>query len=71
MGTQTNIANKIIVNKADYILAVKGNQQELLNEIKDEFRFSKTVETDINVDIGHGPVAAFPAAGHQILSRSC
>ncbi len=56
MGTQTNIANKIIENDADYILAVKGNQKELLNEIKDEFKFSKTIETDTNTDIGHGRI---------------
>lgn len=56
MGTQTNIANKIIENKVDYILAVKGNRKELLNEIKDEFRFSKTIETDTNMDIGHGRI---------------
>jgi len=56
MGTQTNIANKIIENDADYILAVKGNQKELLNEIKDEFKFSKTIETDTNIDIGHGRI---------------
>ena len=56
MGTQTNIANKIIENNADYILAVKENQKELLSEIKDEFRFSKTIETDINIDIGHGRI---------------
>lgn len=56
MGTQTNIANKIIENKADYILAVKENQKTLLNEIKDEFRFSKNIETDTNIDIGHGRI---------------
>jgi len=56
MGTQTNIANKIIENNADYILAVKENQKELLSEIKDEFRFSKTIETDTNIDIGHGRI---------------
>ncbi len=56
MGTQTNIANKIIENKADYILAVKENQKTLLSEIKDEFRFSKTIETDTNIDFGHGRI---------------
>ncbi len=29
MGTQTNIADKVIENKADDILAVKGNQEQL------------------------------------------
>ncbi len=56
MGTQTDIAEKIIDNGADYILAVKENQKQLLDEVKDEFRFSKTIETETNVDIGHGRI---------------
>ncbi len=56
MGTQTNIADKIIENKADYILAVKENQKQLLEEIKDEFKFSKNIETDTAIDIGHGRI---------------
>ena len=54
MGTQTDIAEKIIDAGADYILAVKENQNQLLEEIKDEFRFSKNIEVDTNIDIGHG-----------------
>jgi len=55
MGTQTNIANKIIENKADYILAaVKDNQKQLLEDIKDEFKFSESIEID--TDIGHGRI---------------
>jgi len=56
MGTQTNIADAIIENKADYILAVKENQKQLLEEIKDEFKFSKNIETDTAIDIGHGRI---------------
>ena len=56
MGTQTEIAEKIIDNEADYILAVKENQKQLLEEVKDEFRFSKSIETDVNIDIGHGRI---------------
>lgn len=56
MGTQTNIANKIIENGANYILAVKGNQEQLLEEIEDEFRFSKNIEIDTNTDFGHGRI---------------
>jgi len=56
MGTQTNIANKIIENGADYILAVKENQEELLEEIKDEFRFSKDIEINTDIDYGHGRI---------------
>ena len=56
MGTQTDIADKIIENEADYILAVKGNQEQLLEQIKDEFHFAKQIDTDENVDIGHGRI---------------
>lgn len=56
MGTQTDIAKKIIKNGADYILAVKENQSNLLEEIKDEFRFSKNIEININEDVGHGRI---------------
>lgn len=33
MGTQTKIAEKIIKSKADYVLALKGNQETLHNEV--------------------------------------
>jgi len=56
MGTQTDISSKIIEEKADYILAVKGNQKQLLEEIKDEFKFSKAIEKDVNIDVGHGRI---------------
>src|SRR5271167_3266285 len=38
MGCQRSIAEKIISKKADYILAVKENQGNLLAEIKDSFQ---------------------------------
>lgn len=56
MGTQTDIAEKIIKNGADYILAVKENQKQLLEEIKDEFKFSKNIIIDTSIDIGHGRI---------------
>lgn len=56
MGTQPDIAEKIIKNEADYILAVKENQKQLLEEITDEFKFSKEIEVDIHIDIGHGKI---------------
>ena len=37
MGTQTAIAEKIKSRHADYVLAVKGNQKTLYNDIKDYF----------------------------------
>ena len=56
MGTQKEIAKIIIDNDANYILAVKGNQPELLEHVEDEFRFSKQVEIDKNEDLGHGRI---------------
>ena len=56
MGTQKEIAKKIIDNNASYILAVKANQSQLLEDIQDEFRFSKQVETSINEDLDHGRI---------------
>jgi predicted transposase YbfD/YdcC len=44
MGTQKVIAKKIIGQDADYILAAKANQPQLLEHIEDEFRFSKQSE---------------------------
>lgn len=56
MGTQTAIAEKIIEKGADYILAVKENQNQLYQDIKDEFRFCKTSQTSEDIDFGHGRI---------------
>jgi predicted transposase YbfD/YdcC len=56
MGTQKEIAKKIIDNDANYILAVKGNQPQLLENIQDEFKFLKQIEIDKNEDLGHGRI---------------
>jgi predicted transposase YbfD/YdcC len=56
MGCQRDIAEKIIKKEANYILAVKQNQEELLEQIKDEFLFSKTTTTDITIEGDHGRI---------------
>lgn len=56
MGTQIEIANKIVENNADYILAVKGNQKQLLTDIKDEMKFAKEISFDESIDCGHGRI---------------
>ncbi|KAA1241577.1 ISAs1 family transposase [Aquimarina sp. RZ0] len=56
MGTQVAIVDKIIENKADYILAVKGNQAGLLQEIQDEFKFSKQTLSVTDMDLDHGRI---------------
>ena len=61
MGTQTDIVEKIIKNESSSILAVKENPKQLLEEINDEFTFSKEIDLDSIIDIGHG----------RIESRKC
>ncbi len=56
MGTQKEIAKKIIAKQADYILAVKDNQPQLLENVKDEFKFSKQITTDTNENLDHGRI---------------
>jgi len=47
MGTQKKIAEKIIEKKADYVLALKGNQGTLSDDIK--LYFDETAETELNL----------------------
>ena len=42
MDTQTAVASKIREKKADYLMAVKGNQSSLQKEIVDQFHFATT-----------------------------
>jgi len=44
MGCQTEIADKIVEKKADYILAVKANQKELYESIVDTFNMASDKE---------------------------
>ena len=56
MGCQENIVHAIIKQEADYILAVKDNQKQLHQNIKDEFRFSENIEKHTHQDLGHGRI---------------
>ena len=63
MGTQKEIAEKIISKEADYILTLKENQKNLYNEVKlflDDIRKDEDVisSTDYHktVDKGHGRI---------------
>ena len=63
MGCQSDIAKAILEQEADYMLALKGNQESLHEdvteffekEIKESFRFS-TVDTHTTLDKGHGRI---------------
>lgn len=63
MGTQTNIAETIIDNDADYILALKENQKTLYNDVKlyldDIYQEKKLLESENyykSVEKGHGRI---------------
>jgi predicted transposase YbfD/YdcC len=56
MGCQQDIARKIIKEEANYILAVKENQKQLLQDVEDEFRFGKDVQVDVSEELDHGRI---------------
>ncbi len=63
MGCQKDIASKIIGSKADYILALKGNQGNLYNQVTDLFNkvgtpeFKKYIyQTDSQLEKDHGRI---------------
>jgi predicted transposase YbfD/YdcC len=56
MGCQTDIAKKIIDDQSNYILAVKANQQSLLDDIQDSFTFSNQSTSSTTVEGDHGRI---------------
>lgn len=56
MGCQKEIAEAIVDKGADYILAVKGNQQFLLDDIREAFTQSKASSEDQQLSVDHGRV---------------
>jgi predicted transposase YbfD/YdcC len=56
MGTQTAIAKKIIDNGGDYILAVKGNQGSLEEEVNTTCKRNRPVFDSCDVEKGHGRI---------------
>jgi len=56
MGTQRKIAKTIIENKADYILALKGNQKNLREEVESIFKVQPPDDSIKDVDKGHGRI---------------
>jgi predicted transposase YbfD/YdcC len=56
MGCQKDIAAKIIEKEANYLLALKGNQGNLLEQEEDPFRFLSVADADEQLDSGHGRV---------------
>jgi len=56
MGCQTETAKKIIEKGADYVLAVKGNQGVLEEDINFTIKSNKPVGTYKHIDTGHGRI---------------
>lgn len=56
MGCQKKIAKCIVDRKAHYVLALKDNQPDLLEEVIDEYRFSSVDIAHTDLDFGHGRI---------------
>jgi predicted transposase YbfD/YdcC len=59
MGCQIAIADKIVEHKADYLLALKGNQPTLEAQIADYFNSAPAEELvvkDAEIEKGHGRI---------------
>ena len=56
MGCQKDIALAIVDKEADYILAVKGNQKELHQQVQESFRFIHPDSVAQEIDLGHGRI---------------
>lgn len=56
MGTQTAIAEKIVANGGHYILAVKGNQSKLEEEVHITCQNRKPLYDSTEVEKGHGRI---------------
>lgn len=56
MGCQKEIAKKIRSKRADYVLAVKENQGDLLEDILDSFKMLPANQTVSDIDFGHGRI---------------
>jgi len=68
MGCQTAIAQKIIIKKADYVLALKGNQGSMYNETKDYFEAS--LINDFN-NVPHDYFEEHDAGHGRVETRQC
>lgn len=61
MGCQRKIAEQIIDGQAQYVLALKANQEELLEEVEHAFKTFDIQDIDNQLDASHG----------RVVSRTC
>jgi len=69
MGCQRDIAKEIIAKDAAYILAIKGNQKTLEQDILDTILLESTNETHTEDDIGHGRIERRTCSVYTKLSH--
>ena len=69
MGCQTAIVEKIVEKEADYIIAVKGNQGSLEQEIQDTILLEKPVSVWEDIDYGHGRIETRKCSVYTNLSH--
>ena len=68
LGCQTDIAASIITQQADYMLALKGNQGHLLDDVRDLFT---TAHADEFKDVAHDSVKTTDKDHGRIETRRC
>lgn len=56
MGCQTEIARQIVAAEADYVLALKGNQESLQQQVKASFKYQLPTHTYTELSGDHGRV---------------
>jgi predicted transposase YbfD/YdcC len=56
IGTQTQIVEQIRQQKGHYLLSVKGNQKELLDDVECAFRTHRGYDSVEDIDCGHGRI---------------
>lgn len=56
MGCQKTIAEKIVAAKADYVLAVKQNQEFLLDDIQEAFEQTAQPDSHTSIEKSHGRI---------------
>jgi predicted transposase YbfD/YdcC len=69
MGCQTAITKQIKQGGADYVIAVKGNQGQLQQEVDDTLRFCSPVSCYKDVESGHGRVETRTCSVYADLSH--
>jgi len=69
MSCQTAITKQVKDSGADYVIAVKGNQGQLEQDVEDTLRFCSPVSPHTVVDSGHGRVKTRTYAIYTDLSH--